>query len=107
MEQQAHLLASCCRECQTVLQCRIDETYVVLQMPRGVPVATVAIGNAANAGLLAVRILATSNPQLQAEMMNYQVWGCYSTISEVASLMTGPVALRLILQHLPPSNLAC
>ena len=42
-------------------------------MPRGVPVATVAIGNAANAGLLAVRILATSNPQLQAEMMNYQV----------------------------------
>ena len=41
-------------------------------MPRGVPVATVAIGNAANAGLLAVRILASSDPQLQAEMMTYQ-----------------------------------
>ena len=36
-----------------------------LQMPKGVPVATVAIGNAANAGLLAVRMLAASDAQLQ------------------------------------------
>lgn len=36
-----------------------------LQMPKGVPVATVAIGNAANAGLLAVRIIAASDPALQ------------------------------------------
>ena len=36
-----------------------------VQMPKGVPVATVAIGNAANAGLLAVRVLAAADPQLR------------------------------------------
>lgn len=41
-------------------------------MPRGVPVATVAIGNAANAGLLAVRILGASDPALQQKMVKYQ-----------------------------------
>jgi phosphoribosylaminoimidazole carboxylase len=42
------------------------------QMPRGVPVATVAIGNAANAGLLAARILAASDPGLLQRMLEYQ-----------------------------------
>lgn len=42
------------------------------QMPKGVPVATVAIGNAANAGLLAVRILAASDPGLLRRMEEYQ-----------------------------------
>ena len=37
----------------------LDALLSIVQMPKGVPVATVAIGNAANAGLLAVRILAT------------------------------------------------
>lgn len=41
-------------------------------MPKGVPVATVAIGNAANAGLLAVRILAGSDPSLLQRMLAYQ-----------------------------------
>lgn len=41
-------------------------------MPRGVPVATVAIGNAANAGLLAVRVLAASDPALRKAMEDYQ-----------------------------------
>lgn len=41
-------------------------------MPRGVPVATVAIGNAANAGLLAVRVLAASDPTLRKAMEEYQ-----------------------------------
>lgn len=44
-----------------------------MQMPKGVPVATVAIGNAANAGLLAVRILACSDSALQKKMLQYQV----------------------------------
>ena len=35
-----------------------------LQMPRGIPVATVAVNNAANAGLLAIRILASADPVL-------------------------------------------
>lgn len=46
---------------------------MLLQMPKGVPVATVAIGNAANAGLLALRILAASNASLQQKMLEYQV----------------------------------
>jgi 5-(carboxyamino)imidazole ribonucleotide mutase len=41
-------------------------------MPTGVPVATVAIGNARNAGLLAVRILATHDPALQQRLLDYQ-----------------------------------
>jgi len=43
-----------------------------VQMPAGVPVATVAIGNARNAGLLAVRILAAGDPGLTAAMLAFQ-----------------------------------
>jgi 5-(carboxyamino)imidazole ribonucleotide mutase len=43
----------------------LDSLLSIAQMPAGIPVATVAIGNAKNAGLLAVRILATSRPELQ------------------------------------------
>ena len=51
----------------------LAESCLVVQMPKGVPVATVAIGNAANAGLLALRILAGSNSALQQKMLQYQV----------------------------------
>lgn len=51
----------------------VDSLYSIVQMPRGVPVATVAIGNAMNAGLLAVRILSTSRPVLRRAMTEYQV----------------------------------
>ena len=50
----------------------VDSLYSIVQMPRGVPVATVAIGNAMNAGLLAVRILSTSRPELRLAMVDYQ-----------------------------------
>lgn len=50
----------------------VDSLYSIVQMPRGVPVATVAIGNAMNAGLLAVRILSTSRPELRQQMIDYQ-----------------------------------
>jgi phosphoribosylaminoimidazole carboxylase PurE protein len=50
----------------------VDSLYSIVQMPRGVPVATVAIGNATNAGLLAVRILSTSRPELREKMKSYQ-----------------------------------
>lgn len=43
----------------------MDALLSIVQMPKGVPVATVAIGNAANAGLLAARILGASDPALQ------------------------------------------
>ena len=50
----------------------LDSLLSIVQMPAGVPVATVAIGNARNAGLLAVRILAATDPQLRAAMLRFQ-----------------------------------
>lgn len=50
----------------------IDSLYSIVQMPRGIPVATVAIGNAQNAGLLAVQILAASDSQLLAKVQQYR-----------------------------------
>ena len=50
----------------------MDSLLSIVQMPSGVPVATVAVGNARNAGLLAVRILATSDEQLLARMRDFQ-----------------------------------
>ncbi len=49
----------------------IDSLLSIVQMPLGVPVATVAIGNAANAALLAVRILGLSDPVLAGKMEKY------------------------------------
>ena len=46
----------------------MDSLLSIVQMPTGVPVATVAIGNARNAGLLAVRILAAGDPDLTAKV---------------------------------------
>jgi len=51
----------------------VDSLYSIVQMPRGIPVATVAIGNATNAGLLAVRILCTNRPELRQMMSDYQL----------------------------------
>jgi 5-(carboxyamino)imidazole ribonucleotide mutase len=50
----------------------MDSLLSIVQMPAGVPVATVAIGNARNAGLLAVRILAAADPELQQRMEEFQ-----------------------------------
>ncbi|RZU73361.1 5-(carboxyamino)imidazole ribonucleotide mutase [Micromonospora kangleipakensis] len=50
----------------------MDSLLSIVQMPAGVPVATVSIGNARNAGLLAVRILAASDPALLKRMAAYQ-----------------------------------
>ncbi len=50
----------------------MDSLLSIVQMPAGVPVATVAIGNARNAGLLAVRILAAGDPELRARMERFQ-----------------------------------
>ena len=50
----------------------LDSLLSIVQMPTGVPVATVAIGNAANAGLLAVRILATADAALTERLAAYR-----------------------------------
>jgi 5-(carboxyamino)imidazole ribonucleotide mutase len=46
----------------------VDSLYSILQMPKGYPVATMAIGGAANAGLMAAGILALSDPALAARL---------------------------------------
>lgn len=51
----------------------LDSLLSIVQMPAGVPVATVAIGNARNAGLLAVRILAVSDAALREKMVDFQL----------------------------------
>jgi 5-(carboxyamino)imidazole ribonucleotide mutase len=50
----------------------LDSLLSIVQMPAGVPVATVSIGNARNAGLLAVRILAASSAPLREKMRDFQ-----------------------------------
>jgi len=50
----------------------MDSLLSIVQMPAGIPVATVAIGNAKNAGILAARILATSDQALQRKLVAYQ-----------------------------------
>lgn len=50
----------------------LDSLLSIVQMPRGVPVATVAINNATNAGLLAVRMLGIGDADLRARMAQYQ-----------------------------------
>ncbi len=50
----------------------LDSLMSIVQMPAGIPVATVGVGNARNAGLLAVRILGASDDKLRAAMERYQ-----------------------------------
>jgi 5-(carboxyamino)imidazole ribonucleotide mutase len=50
----------------------VDSLYSIVQMPAGIPVATVAIGNAKNAGLLAVQILATHQPEILEKVQSYR-----------------------------------
>jgi 5-(carboxyamino)imidazole ribonucleotide mutase len=57
---------------QTKTLAGVDSLYSIVQMPAGIPVATVAIGNATNAGLLAVQILATSDGALLTKVQSYR-----------------------------------
>jgi 5-(carboxyamino)imidazole ribonucleotide mutase len=50
----------------------MDSLLSIVQMPAGIPVATVSIGGARNAGLLAVRVLAATNPDLQQRLTQFQ-----------------------------------
>jgi 5-(carboxyamino)imidazole ribonucleotide mutase len=50
----------------------MDSLLSIVQMPSGVPVATVAIGGGRNAGLLAVEILATNSEELLARVLGYK-----------------------------------
>lgn len=50
----------------------VDSLYSIVQMPKGIPVATVAINGGANAGLLAVQIMAVSDPDLRQKLKEYR-----------------------------------
>lgn len=50
----------------------VDSLYSIVQMPKGIPVATMAINGSYNGGLLAVRMLALSNPELAEKLKKYE-----------------------------------
>ncbi len=64
----------------------LDSLYSIVQMPAGIPVATVAIGNAKNAGLLAVQILATHQPELLQRVQQYRESLAQSVLDKQAQL---------------------
>jgi len=72
----------------------MDSLLSIVQMPAGVPVATVAVGNARNAGLLAVRILAVADPALQQKMLDFQVQ-LKETAQEKGKAVRGEAAHKL------------
>jgi 5-(carboxyamino)imidazole ribonucleotide mutase len=65
----------------------MDSLLSIVQMPAGVPVATVSIGGARNAGLLAVRILASSDPGLASKMAAFQTSLAETALSKDAALV--------------------
>jgi 5-(carboxyamino)imidazole ribonucleotide mutase len=64
----------------------VDSLYSIVQMPAGIPVATVAIGNAKNAGLLAVQILASHQPELLTKVQQYRQNLAQSVLQKQAKL---------------------
>lgn len=64
----------------------LDSLYSIVQMPAGIPVATVAIGNAKNAGLLAVQILATAQSELLDKVQQYRQTLAQSVMDKQAKL---------------------
>ena len=64
----------------------LDSLLSIVQMPAGVPVATVSIGGGRNAGLLAVRILAVADERLRAEVVRFQADLAESVLARDAAL---------------------
>lgn len=64
----------------------VDSLYSIVQMPAGIPVATVAIGNAQNAGLLAIQILGSHQPELLARVQAYRQTLCDTVLTKQARL---------------------
>lgn len=77
----------------------IDSLYSIVQMPAGIPVATVAIGNAKNAGLLAIQILATSSPELLEKVLEYRQTLAQSVDDKQAQLTAIGYQKYLALNH--------
>lgn len=69
----------------------LDSLLAIVQMPSGVPVATVAIGGARNAGLLAAQIIATSDAGLQSKLMAFKERLCAESRAKNDALQSGKV----------------
>ena len=69
----------------------MDSLLSIVQMPAGVPVTTVSVGGARNAGLLAVRVLAAGDPELQERMTKFQR-GLAEQATEKGRRLRGKVA---------------
>jgi 5-(carboxyamino)imidazole ribonucleotide mutase len=67
----------------------LDSLLSIVQMPRGVPVATVAVNGGHNAGLLAVRILSLAIPELESAMASYQAGLAAAARAQDARLRDG------------------
>jgi 5-(carboxyamino)imidazole ribonucleotide mutase len=72
----------------------LDSLLSIVQMPAGVPVATVAVGGARHAGLLAVRILAAADPVLRARMVDFQA-ALRDAAREKGKVVRGDAARRV------------
>jgi 5-(carboxyamino)imidazole ribonucleotide mutase len=72
----------------------MDSLLSIVQMPAGVPVATVAVGNARNAGLLAVRVLAASDEALREKMTDFQA-GLRDSAHEKGKVVRGEAKHRI------------
>lgn len=64
----------------------VDSLYSIVQMPNGVPVATVAIGKAKNAGLLAARILSIENEELAGKLEEYHALMAEESLKKTENL---------------------
>ncbi len=64
----------------------VDSLYSIVQMPAGIPVATVAIGNAKNAGLLAIQILAAHDPEILEKVRRYRQTQTQAVLQKQARL---------------------
>lgn len=65
----------------------VDSLYSIVQMPKGVPVATVAIGNATNAGLLALQILSIEDLTLAAALDGYRAQMAAESMEKTSKLI--------------------
>ncbi len=73
----------------------LDSLLSIVQMPRGVPVATVAINNAKNAGLLAARILGIKYPEIRSKVEDYAEHAAADVLAKARRLETlGPRAYQ-------------
>jgi 5-(carboxyamino)imidazole ribonucleotide mutase len=66
----------------------MDSLLSIVQMPRGIPVATVAIGNATNAGLLAAAILAVADPALAERLAAWRARQTESVLDDPSNAAT-------------------